>query len=80
MMLSDLKLDLHTDSTLLGIGLASCEGVREGAGGLEMAHLINSKKLEVVGIQGSYRIRQEMRPERMAVPSIWQPFRLFSGA
>lgn len=42
-------------------------GVKECAEGLEMAHLVNSKKLKVVGVQGSSRNRQEMKPERTGV-------------
>lgn len=42
-------------------------GVKECAEGLEMAHMVNSKKLKVVGVQGSGKNRQEMKLERTAV-------------
>ena len=32
-----------------------------------MAHMVNSKKLKVVGVQGSGKNRQEMKPERTGV-------------
>lgn len=39
---------------------------KERAEGLGMAHTANSQKLKVVGVQGSCRHRQEMKPERLA--------------
>lgn len=44
-----------------------------------MAHLVNSKKLELVGVQRSCRNRQEISLEKMGVPSMWQPCTPFSG-
>ena len=43
---------------------------KECAEGLGMAHMTNSQKLKVVGVQGSCRNRQEMKLERLGSRSM----------
>lgn len=75
MAFSGLALELYTDSILLGTG----QWVRghkphflwrdqRMCKGLEVAHLVKSKKLRRPGVQGSCRNRQVMRPLRTEDP------------